>query len=156
MMLNGSDDMSKQPWLQLYPKEIPTTLTYDDKPVHAFLKESAEKSPNQVFIHFLGKELTYREVYESALKFAAYLKKIGLEKGERVAISLPNCPQFVISYFGILIRWWNSRSNKPYLHGTRIRVPNERFRIENHRHAGCFISTCRQKLPQIQIFNILL
>ena len=102
-MFTGSDDMSDRPWLQLYPKEIPTTLTYDDKPVHAFLKEAAEKNPNKVSIHFLGKELTFKEVYESALKFAAYLKELGLEKGDRVAISLPNCPQSVISYFGILL-----------------------------------------------------
>ena len=95
--------MSNRPWLQHYPKEIPTTLTYDDKPVHAFLKESAEKSPNKVAIHFLGRELTFKEVYESALKFAAYLRKLGIEKGDRVAISLPNCPQSVISYFGILL-----------------------------------------------------
>ena len=95
--------MSNRPWLQHYPKEIPTTLTYDDKPVHAFLKESADKNPNKVSIHFLGRELTFKEVYESALKFAAYLRKLGIEKGDRVAISLPNCPQSVISYFGILL-----------------------------------------------------
>ncbi len=102
-MFTGSDDMSDRPWLQLYPKEIPTTLTYEPKPVYAFLKESAEKSPTKVSIHFLGRELTFKEVYQSALKMAAYLKKIGLEKGDRVAISLPNCPQYVISYFGILM-----------------------------------------------------
>lgn len=102
-MFNGSDDMNDWPWLQLYPKEIPTTLTYDNKPVQAFLKESAEKSPNKVSIHFLGKELTFKEVYESSLKFAAYLKELGLEKGDRVAISLPNCPQNVIAYFGTLM-----------------------------------------------------
>ena len=95
--------MSNRPWLKLYPKEIPTTLTYDDKPIHAFLKESAEKNPNKVSIQFLGRELTFKEVYESALKFAAYLKDLGIEKGDRVAISLPNCPQFVISFFGILL-----------------------------------------------------
>lgn len=94
--------MSNRPWLPLYPKEIPTTLTYDHKSVQDFLKESAEKSPNKVSIHFLGRELTFKEVYESALKFSAYLKKIGIKKGDRVAISLPNCPQYVISYFGIL------------------------------------------------------
>ena len=95
--------MSSRPWQQLYPEQIPTTLTYDNQPLHAFLKESAKKSPNQVSIHFLGRELTFKEVYESALKFAAYLKELGLEKGDRVAISLPNCPQSVISSFGILI-----------------------------------------------------
>ena len=102
-MFTGSDDMSDRPWLQLYPKEFPTTLTYEPKSVYAFLKEFAEKSPTKVSIHVLGRELTFKEVYQSALKMAAYLKKIGLEKGDRVAISLPNCPQYVIAYFGILM-----------------------------------------------------
>jgi long-chain acyl-CoA synthetase len=95
--------MSNRPWQKIYPKQIPSTLIYDDKPVHALLKEAANKSPNNVSIYFMGRELTFKELYESALKFAAYLKELGLEKGDRVAISLPNCPQSVISYFGTLI-----------------------------------------------------
>ncbi|USK62099.1 AMP-binding protein [Peribacillus asahii] len=87
----------------MYPEGIPTTLIYDDKPVQAYLKESAVKHPYKASIHFMGRELTFKEVYESSLKFAAYLKELGLEKGDRVAILLPNCPQSVISYFGILM-----------------------------------------------------
>ena len=95
--------MSNKPWQQMYPEGIPTTLIYDDKPVQAYLKESAVKHPYKASIHFMGRELTFKEVYESSLKFAAYLKELGLEKGDRVAILLPNCPQSVISYFGILM-----------------------------------------------------
>ncbi|MFB5282275.1 AMP-binding protein [Peribacillus sp. Hz7] len=95
--------MSNKPWQQMYPEGIPTTLIYDDKPVQTYLKESAVKHPYKVSIHFMGRELTFKEVYESSLKFAAYLKELGLEKGDRVAILLPNCPQSVISYFGILM-----------------------------------------------------
>jgi len=95
--------MSNKPWQQMYPEGIPTTLTYDDKPVQTYLKESAVKHPYKASIHFMGRELTFKEVYESSLKFAAYLKELGLEKGDRVAILLPNCPQSVISYFGILM-----------------------------------------------------
>ncbi|USK87399.1 AMP-binding protein [Peribacillus asahii] len=87
----------------MYPEGIPTTLIYDDKPVQTYLKESAVKHPYKASIHFMGRELTFKEVYESSLKFAAYLKELGLEKGDRVAILLPNCPQAVISYFGILM-----------------------------------------------------
>ena len=68
--------MKEKPWQQLYPEQIPLTLTYDNKPVHAFLKESAEKSPNKVSIHFLGRELTFKEVYESAFKVCCLFKRI--------------------------------------------------------------------------------
>ncbi|MFJ8245731.1 AMP-binding protein [Peribacillus asahii] len=95
--------MSNKPWQRMYPEGIPTTLIYDDKPVQTYLKESAVKHPYKASIHFMGRELTFKEVYESSLKFAAYLKELGLEKGDRVAILLPNCPQSVISYFGILM-----------------------------------------------------
>ncbi|MFJ7927649.1 AMP-binding protein [Peribacillus sp. NPDC096448] len=95
--------MSNKPWQAIYPEQIPAVLSYEDKPLYSFLKESAEEFPDKVSIHFQGKELTFREVHESALKFAAYLKSIGLQKGERVAVMLPNCPQGVISFFGILI-----------------------------------------------------
>lgn len=95
--------MNSKPWLQLYPAQIPTTLIYDDRPVYACLKESADKHPDKISIHFMGKELTFKEVYACSLKFAAYLKEIGLETGDRVAIVLPNCPQSVIAYFGSLI-----------------------------------------------------
>ncbi len=50
----------------------------------------------------MGKELTYKEVYDSAMKLAGYLQEIGIEKNDRVAIMLPNIPQSVISYYGIL------------------------------------------------------
>ncbi|MFE4704694.1 long-chain-fatty-acid--CoA ligase [Peribacillus simplex] len=95
--------MSNKPWQAIYPEQIPAVLSYEDKPLYSFLKESAEEFPDKVSIHFQGKELTFREVHESALKFASYLKSIGLQKGERVAVMLPNCPQGVISFFGILM-----------------------------------------------------
>ncbi|MDM5452568.1 long-chain-fatty-acid--CoA ligase [Peribacillus simplex] len=95
--------MSNKPWQAIYPEQIPAVLSYEDKPLYSFLKESAEEFPDKVSIHFQGKELTFQEVYESALKFAAYLRSIGLQKGDRVAVMLPNCPQGVISFFGILM-----------------------------------------------------
>ncbi|MFE3972890.1 MULTISPECIES: long-chain-fatty-acid--CoA ligase [unclassified Peribacillus] len=95
--------MSNKPWQAIYPEQIPAVLSYEDKPLYSFLKESAEEFADKVSIHFQGKELTFQEVYESALKFAAYLRSIGLQKGDRVAVMLPNCPQGVISFFGILM-----------------------------------------------------
>lgn len=94
--------MTAKPWLSQYPPEIPHTLDYDHIPVQEYLTRAYKNYPEKVAIHFLGKDVTYSELYESALKFANYLRTIGIEKGDRVAIMLPNCPQNVIAYYGIL------------------------------------------------------
>lgn len=90
-------------WLDLYPEEIPHQLSYDEKPLFSYLQEAARENPNKIAIHFMGKELNYKEVYDSALKLANELVKLGLQKGDRVAIMLPNTPQSVISYYGVLL-----------------------------------------------------
>ncbi|RWR05176.1 long-chain-fatty-acid--CoA ligase [Siminovitchia fortis] len=91
-----------KPWLDLYPDTIPKTLEYERKPVQQYLTDTAKKYPDKTAIHFMGKELTYRELYESSLKLANYLRSLDIRKGDRVAIMLPNSPQAVISYYGIL------------------------------------------------------
>ncbi|RFU65937.1 long-chain fatty acid--CoA ligase [Peribacillus glennii] len=95
--------MSNKPWLDVYPPQIPTSLSYEEKPLQSYLKDSAREFPSNISIHFMGKDLTFKEVYESSLKLAAYLKSLGIQKGDRVAIMLPNIPPAVISYFGILM-----------------------------------------------------
>lgn len=98
----GAYQLTEKIWLKNYPPNIPTTMEYEEIPLQEYLTSAVEKTPTKIAIHFLGKELTYQELYESSLKFANYLVKIGIEKGDRVAIMLPNCPQSVISYYGIL------------------------------------------------------
>lgn len=93
----------RKPWLKQYPKEISTNLHFEPIPVQSYLKDTAKEFPNKVAIHFMGKEITYHELYESSQKFATYLTRLGLKQGDRVAIMLPNTPQSVISYYGILI-----------------------------------------------------
>lgn len=92
----------EKPWLNSYPDHLPRELTFENKTLHSFLTDTAKAYPNQSSIYFLGKKMTFREVHEEALKLAAYLQKIGIKKGDRVAVMLPNCPQAVISYYGIL------------------------------------------------------
>ncbi|MEK5390517.1 long-chain-fatty-acid--CoA ligase [Margalitia sp. FSL K6-0131] len=94
--------MENKPWLSHYPEEIPKTLQLEEKPVHAYLTKAAENYSDKIAIHFMGKELTYKEVYESSVKLASYLRTLGIKKGDKVAIMLPNGPQSVISYFGVL------------------------------------------------------
>jgi long-chain acyl-CoA synthetase len=92
-----------KPWLQHYPEEIPAELEFRKEPVQQYLINAAKSFPEKTAIHFMGKEMTYKELYDEALSFAGYLQQIGISKGDRVAIMLANTPQSVISYFGVLM-----------------------------------------------------
>ena len=98
----GAFYMTTKPWLDLYPTEIRKTLDYERIPLQEYLTRAGTKYPEKTAIHFLGKNISFKEFYESSLKFANYLQSIGIQKGDRVAIMLPNCPQNAIAYFGIL------------------------------------------------------
>ncbi|MBS3679398.1 long-chain-fatty-acid--CoA ligase [Ornithinibacillus massiliensis] len=90
-------------WHDLYPNEIPTSLSYDERPLQDFLKDTASQYGEKKALYFMGKELTFAELYEQASKFANYLQGLGVEKGARIAIMLPNSPQSVIAYYGSLM-----------------------------------------------------
>lgn len=96
--------LEAKPWLKMYPKEIPATLEYSLDPVQKFLENSAKFFPEKSAIHFMGKEMTFKQLYEDTVRFAGYLQaNIGIKKGDRVAIMLPNTPQAVIGYFAVLL-----------------------------------------------------
>ncbi len=94
--------MMEKPWLAYYPPQISPHLDYPAKTLPDYLRETAAQFGQKEAIYFLGKTLTFQEVYEQSLAFANYLVNIGLNKGDRVSIMLPNCPQSVISYYGVL------------------------------------------------------
>ncbi|MBB3108657.1 long-chain acyl-CoA synthetase [Paenibacillus phyllosphaerae] len=94
--------MSQQPWYSHYPQEVPSTYPYPEQNLAGFLIESASKYPNNKALHFLGKELTYAQLLSASYRFAHALRGLGVGKGDRVAIMLPNCPQLVIAYYGVL------------------------------------------------------
>jgi long-chain acyl-CoA synthetase len=93
----------EKPWLKHYPEEIPHTLSYSSEPIQQYLVNAGKEFPDKNAIHFMGKEFTFKDIYDKATKLAAYLQELGVSKGDRVAIMLPNIPQTVISYFGVLL-----------------------------------------------------
>lgn len=95
--------MENKRWHDHYPDEIPVSIPYPEKPLHLFLEEAANKYHNDIAIHFMGKELTYNELFQQTKKMASYLQSLGLKKGDKLAIMLPNCPQSVISYYAALM-----------------------------------------------------
>ncbi|MGP7816753.1 long-chain-fatty-acid--CoA ligase [Niallia sp. 01092] len=93
----------EKPWLDLYPPEIPKDVYYRPYTLQQSLIYAAKEYPDHKAIHFMGKEWTFQEVYKKSMTLAGYLQKIGLEKGDRVAVMLPNTPQTVIGFYAILL-----------------------------------------------------
>ncbi len=99
-----------KPWFKFYDKSVPMSLMpYPEKPLYAFLEESAARHPDKIAIHFKPSHqgfaksaLTYRQLNGLSDRMAAALAGLGVKKGDRVAIFMPNIPQFIIAYYGIL------------------------------------------------------
>ena len=85
-----------------WPAEWPRSLSYPEQPVFAFLDHTAVRAPDRIALIFGGMELTFGELKNLADRFAAALTSMGIQKGDKVAIHLPNCPQFAIAYYGAL------------------------------------------------------
>ena len=95
--------MNDRPWLKNYDKGVPTTIEYPKVPLFHFLEEAARKYPDRACTIFKGAVITYREMNALSDHMAAALvKDMGVKKGDRVGLFMPNTPQFMIAYFGIL------------------------------------------------------
>lgn len=92
----------KRVWLEQYDPEVAHHLDYPACPVHDLLAKTVQKFPHQTALIFLGRSLNYETLQSYVDKQAAFLIRAGLQAGDRVGILLPNCPQFVIGFYGVL------------------------------------------------------
>jgi long-chain acyl-CoA synthetase len=90
-------------WLKQYPTEVPAEVRTDVFPsLVALIEDSFARFAERPAYRFMGRTLTYREVDEASHALAAWLQDRGLERGDRVAIMLPNVPQYPIAVAAIL------------------------------------------------------
>ena len=97
-----SDASEVRPWLKYYDPQVPPHLTYPRIPLYGLLDETAVKYPTGPCTNFFGKRLTYQQIKELSDHFAASIRRMGIQKGDRVVLLLPNSPQFIIAYYGLL------------------------------------------------------
>ncbi|MFO7785925.1 MAG: long-chain fatty acid--CoA ligase, partial [Desulfatiglandales bacterium] len=71
-----------------------------DEPLIAGIERAAGKYPDRTAVIYLGERITYKKLLEQIRRFAAALHGLGLRKGDKIMIYIPNCPQFLIAYFG--------------------------------------------------------
>jgi len=94
--------MDKRAWHAFYDEGIPTTFPFVDRTLPEALERAATHRPDSTAIWFLNKRLTYRELKDQVDRLATALARLGVVKGTRVAIQLPNLPQTVIAYYAVV------------------------------------------------------
>ena len=95
--------MTDRPWLAAYPQGVPADIDPSQYPsLVALMDEAFSKYANRVAYSFMGKDITYAQTDSLSNAFAAYLQGLGLAKGDRVAIMMPNVPQYPVTVAAIL------------------------------------------------------
>ena len=92
----------QKPWLKYYPEGIPAEIDIPEKSLPQVFDEAVEKWRDKTAVIFYGRKITYSELRDHVDRFAAALFDLGVKKGDKVALYLLNCPQFIIAYFAAL------------------------------------------------------
>lgn len=92
----------ERPWVQHYDYYVPPTIRYPKIPIHYMLDLAASRYKDAPATDFYGAELSYRELRAEVNRLAVALTELGIGKGDRVGLMLPNCPQIFIAYYAIL------------------------------------------------------
>jgi len=90
------------PWLRSYQEGVPAHLDIPDKPLTWLLDRAAKDHPHHTAIIYYGTKITYAQLSNLANRFAISLQRLGIQQGDRVAVALPNIPQFPIAFYGAL------------------------------------------------------
>lgn len=90
------------PWLEQYDPQVPNHLSYPQIPLFGFLEESSEHFPEQECTIFNNLSITYQKMEQLSNQLAQGLMREGIKKGDRVGLCMPNIPQFVLAFYGVL------------------------------------------------------
>lgn len=92
----------ERPWLEFYPEGVPANINPPEKSLPELFDEACERFPDSIALVFEGRGIKYEELRELTDRFAAAMSDLGLKKGDRVGLYLPNSPQFIIAYLGAM------------------------------------------------------
>ena len=94
--------MQARPWQKNYDYIVPTSIRFPKFPVQNFLHLAASQFPFKAATDFYGSEMTFSQLRTQILRMANALTQMGVKKGDRIGLALPNCPQYIIAYYAIL------------------------------------------------------
>jgi long-chain acyl-CoA synthetase len=102
LAVDASAEYGSRPWLRWYAPGVPKDVDVPDVPLTRLLDDAARDFPRRTALAFLGHTMTYQALADSVDRLAGSLYELGVRKGDRVALILPNCPQNVIAFFAAL------------------------------------------------------
>ncbi len=136
-------DYADRPWLKSYflgPYKLESSLKpYPQKPVFEILDQVAHEFPNQTAILFQGQDIRYHQLKTRVDNLAGGLSRLGIKKGDRVCIFLPNCPEYIIAYWAVL-------------RAGAVVVPTSILRTDEGLYHE--VSTSRSRLIICQLINL--
>ena len=91
-----------RPWFKFWPEKVPYHIDYPEIPLFQLLAETAKQYPNNIAFNYRGLGLSYQDLDTITTKLASFLATLGIRKGDRVLLFLPNSLQFIIGYYGIM------------------------------------------------------
>ncbi len=94
--------LRQRPWLAHYEQDVPFTIAAPHVPLPFLLESAVRRFPRQIAIQADGVQITYQQLDQAVNQFANALLALGLKKGERVMLLLPDLPQFIIAFYGAL------------------------------------------------------
>ena len=100
--MTNTPPAAARPWLRRYDYWVRSNLAYPGRSLSDVLAITAVERPDRPATQFLGAQLTFLELKQRADALAASLSRLGIVKGDRVGIMLPNCPQYIFSAFAVL------------------------------------------------------
>ncbi|MEY9939648.1 AMP-binding protein [Streptacidiphilus sp. MAP5-3] len=93
---------TSEPWHRFYAPGVPQRLSIPNVSVSGLLDEAAARHGRRTALVFFGKKTSYRALQRAVARFAAGLAALGVSRGDRVALVMPNCPQYVVAFYGAL------------------------------------------------------
>ena len=95
-------DMAR-PWLNAYPKEVPADIDVNQfSSLVELMDTGMSKYADRIAYTFMGADFTFAQIDEASAAMAAYFQSLGLNKGDRIAIMMPNVPQYPIAVAAVL------------------------------------------------------
>lgn len=101
-MATSNKSQTQFPWLKSYPTEITWNAQIPTGYVHSLMEDAAARFPENYCIDFMGKKYTYAQTNDLVSRVAKGLQNMGVKKGTKVGLFMPNAPHYIFFYFGIL------------------------------------------------------
>ena len=98
----SEDPYAEKIWIKSYDEGVPSSIDYPEINVYEFLDNSAKDYGSRTAIWFMKNKISYKNLKDIAERLATVLVDLGVKRGDVVAMMIPNFPQFIISYYGIL------------------------------------------------------